>query len=286
MKTKTVSKILEGKFNKFVKSIEDENVRNLVDANSLITGGAIASLLLNEEVNDFDVYFTNKETTEAVASYFVSKFNTTDVGKVTPAQVDISETDRIKIRIESRGVAGTQEQDAGEELPKHQKTGIKSEKTGDFTPIFVTSNAITLSDDIQLIFRFYGNPTEIHEYYDFVHCTNYWSSQDKELHLNAQALTSLLTKELTYIGSKYPICSILRLRKFINRGFTINAGQILKICLGISELNLLDVKVLADQLVGVDYFYFSQVIAAIEDKQENGAIDKTYLFQVINDIFE
>lgn len=43
----------------------------------MITGGAIVSLLQKEHPKDYDVYFTNKETTKVVAEYYVRKFKET-----------------------------------------------------------------------------------------------------------------------------------------------------------------------------------------------------------------
>ena len=97
-----------------------------------------------------------------------------------------------------------------------------------FTPIFLSSNAITLSDRIQIVIRFYGDPEEIHKNFDFVHCTNYWLSWNNSLETSDKALESLLAKELYYMGSKYPICSVIRTRKFLRKGWHINAGQYLK----------------------------------------------------------
>ena len=62
------------------------------------------------------------------------------------------------------------------------------------------------------------------------------------------------------MGSKYPLCSIIRTRKFIQRGYTINAGQYLKMAMQLNELDLKDVSVLQDQLIGVDSAYFDMVI--------------------------
>src|SRR3546814_10628009 len=76
--------------------------------------------------------------------------------------------------------------------------------------------------------RFYGEADAIHENDDVVHCTNDWTSKDANLTLRQPALESLLCKELRYVGSKYPVCSVIRPRKFIRRGWVINAGQILK----------------------------------------------------------
>ena len=100
-----------------------------------------------------------------------------------------------------------------------------------FRPVYISANAITLSDQFQLIIRFYGDAEEIHSNYDFAHCTCWWRSKDGHLELPSEALECLLTNELRYKGSKYPLASIIRTRKFINRGFTINAGQYLKMCM-------------------------------------------------------
>ena len=68
-KAKTISKILTGKFLSWTKSIDDEAVKKLVEQNTIITGGSIVSMLLGEQVNDFDCYFRTTETALAVADY-------------------------------------------------------------------------------------------------------------------------------------------------------------------------------------------------------------------------
>src|SRR3546814_6021471 len=73
MKAKTIKAILAKKFNSFASSIEDEVVRKLVEKNTIITGGCIASMLLGEKINDFDLYFTDHATTKAVAEYYVKR---------------------------------------------------------------------------------------------------------------------------------------------------------------------------------------------------------------------
>jgi hypothetical protein len=153
-----------------------------------------------------------------------------------------------------------------------------------YRPVFMSRNAITLSQGVQIVLRFFGKPDEIHENYDFVHCTNYWTSWDGILELKPDALECLLTKELRYVGSKYPICSIVRLRKFIKRGFTINAGNILKICMQVSDLDLTNVEVLEEQLTGVDVAYFHEVIQKLKEKDKE-QVDATYLMEIIDRMF-
>ena len=271
MKSKTIKKYLSENFNNFVDSITDEKVRELVRKNSIITGGSIVSLLLNEKVNDYDIYFTDKETTKRVANYYVKLFIATNPEyKSTDLYVkEDEETGRISVFCKSSGVA----------------IGVNE---GKYVPACLTTNAITLTNDIQLVLRFYGEPEEIHKNYDFIHATNYWTSKDNKLVLNPKALECILTKELLYNGSKYPLCSIIRTKKFIRRGWTINAGQYLKMALQLNELDLLDPVVLEEQLTGVDSAFFTMFIRWFRNNKQD--LSRTeivpYLTTVIDRIFD
>ena len=157
-----------------------------------------------------------------------------------------------------------------------------------YRPVFLTSNAITLSDKVQIVIRFQGDAEKIHENYDFVHCTNYYLPGSQELNLNRAAMESLITKELIYQGSKYPVCSIIRTRKFLRKGWTINAGQYLKMCFQVSQLDLTDIKVLEDQLTGVDAAYFQEVIKYCKERMEkddNFKVTVPYLVSIVDKIF-
>ena len=274
MKSKTIKKYLSENFNNFVDSITDEAVRNLVRKNSIITGGSIVSLLLNEKVNDYDIYFTNKETTKKVAEYFVKQFNNINNYNSDDIQVkEDEETGRISIFCRSIGIA------IGNNISKDAT---------EYIPVFLSTNAITLTNDIQLVLRFYGEPEEIHKNYDFIHATNYWTSKDNKLVLNTKALECILTKELLYTGSKYPLCSIIRTKKFIRRGWTINAGQYVKMALQLNELDLTDPAVLEEQLTGVDSAYITLFLRWFKGNKQN-IPEKDYvpyLTTVIDRIFD
>lgn len=316
MNARIIKSILKRKHNNFVASIKDEKVRKLVDKNSIITGGSIVSLLTKEKVNDFDYYFRDFETVKAISNYYVNEFNRLhedDSNGKTETPFVIIKDDRVKIRINSEGVTGENTDESqyqyfenypieqGEEYIKESLsdiiedldsldgTKLEDDKKEEYRPVFLTDNAITLSNKVQIIIRFYGDPEEIHSNYDFIHCTNYWTSWDNKLVLQPAALESIITKQLFYSGSKYPICSFIRCRKFIKKGWHINAGQMLKICLQISELDLSNIEVLEDQLTGVDTAYFLQLIDFLRKKQskdENFHIDMPYVISIIDRIFE
>src|SRR5690625_1154191 len=285
MKAKTIKRILNKKHREFVNSIEDDEVKKLVDKNSIITGGAIVSMLLNEPVNDFDYYFTDKETTEKVANYFVEQFEKENNSMNISVN---SEDDRVKIIVASTGVAGEPESHEYEDdLPEEENDTEDEQK--EHTPVFLSTNAVSLKGKIQLVIRFYGEPDEIHDNYDFIHATSYWRSENNHLSLPREALEASLTKELRYAGSKYPLASIFRTKKFIERGWTVNAGQYLKMALQLNEMDLHDPDVLEEQLTGVDFAYFQMIIRDIKEKQEkdkNFKVDNNYLMEVINRIFD
>lgn len=299
MKSKTIKLILRNKLKNFVTSIDDRVVRDLVKRDAIITGGAIVSMLMKENVNDFDIYFRTKETTKAVAEYYIKKAaGVTHLGK-NDYQVHEDEHGRIQITIgdknkpifdESVNANGGEQQLTDEEaLELGDSIAAKTledeaDEKEKYKVLYISRNAITLSTKVQLIIRFYGEPDEIHKNYDYVHCTSYWTSWDNELILRKEALESILSKELRYVGSLYPICSIVRLRKFLAKGWTINAGQIMKMCWQISKLNLSDIKVLEDQMIGVDSAFFLGLIQRLQHKDPI-KVDESYLMTLIDKIF-
>lgn len=294
MNSKNIAKSLNAKLNDWCKNIEDEEIKKIIKDNAIVTGGALVSLLNGEKPNDYDIYFKTKESVEKVARYYADIWNNTHTDK---AIVEIQDNDgKIQCFIRSLG-AVMEESENGiddnsepfdidqviEETEEEQKE-IKPK----YRPRYFSTNAISLSDGIQIVIRFYGNIDEIHTNYDFIHCTCSYDYKQNEVNLPAKALEAIINKELIYCGSKYPLCSIIRTRKFLKRGYTINAGQYLKMALQLNELDLHDLNVFKDQLTGVDSAYFEQVITHLSQKKEEDKdfqIDNAYLFEIINRIF-
>lgn len=313
MKAKTIKQILRRKVDQWLETIEDSAVKQLAAENTIVTGGCLASMLLGEEVNDFDIYFRNHETTLKVAQYYVSRFSPEN-RKGIDFDIFVKDSEeRVKVVIKSAGIAseeGTEKpyeyfetQGAGEaagyvgeimqdpgdiqdRFEETEKLALETEDDGKpkYRPVFMSTNAITLSHKIQIILRFFGEPDEIHKNYDFVHCTNYWQSWDNHLELRKEALEALLARELRYVGSKYPICSLIRMRKFIRRNWKINAGQVLKMCWQASELDLSKIDVLEDQLTGVDVAYFMELVSKLKEKDPD-KVNSAYLVEVLDRMF-
>jgi hypothetical protein len=334
MKQKTINAVICKKFDEWLESIDDESIKSILKEHTIITGGSIASMILNEKVNDYDVYLDDHDALIKVAEYYVKKFQESHTNR--PVLKVLHEgnvlTDDEYFRYNSVKNAVERGEDNKEyskenvsflshfgdivkriaedstrvmlyvsnihlaaenpidETSEDQTTAIHeqaddAEHNKDkprFRPVFFSSNAITLSDRIQLVVRFYGSAEEIHKNFDFLHATNYWTSKDRKVVMNLDAFQAVHNKELIYVGSRYPLCSLFRMRKFISRGFTINAGEILKIAMNVNEFDLTNISVLRDQLVGVDSSYFARLIDALGKKQD---ISRAYITEIINRMY-
>ncbi len=74
MKGKTINAIITKKVNQWIESIDDAYLQQVLRKNVVVTGGCIASMLLGEDVNDFDIYLRNHGAARKVADYYVKKF--------------------------------------------------------------------------------------------------------------------------------------------------------------------------------------------------------------------
>lgn len=320
MKASTVKLVLKKKMENWFESISDQALVKLLKRDTIVSGGAIASMLAGEKVNDYDIYFRTKETALACAKYYVDIFNATNGQLSTTAmrscnpQVKLDTRENIKgeneerviIYMKSSGVASedqgeyryfegeaevsadafmdslnTSPADTVEEL-----VTIVKDKKNPYRPVFFSENAITLSDKVQVVVRFFGSPDEIHENYDYAHAMCHYDYNSNSLTLHPEALEAILSRTLIYKGSLYPIASIFRVRKFIQRGWRITAGQLLKIIWQINEIDLKNSVVLREQLLGVDQAYMHQLLRALETKDASVRIDATYLAKLVDEIFE
>ncbi|MFW6219594.1 MAG: hypothetical protein ACOC33_01995 [bacterium] len=326
MLEKNMKESIKRKVSDWLETITDKKVVSAIKKDLIITGGCFTSMILNEKVNDYDCYFKTKDTVLKVANYYAKIWNDThttlrnrvyvldgenpskellDYYGVNTVEefrnhssgiIRKTSLNRVKMVIPSAGVVGEEENDdlnfnnivSG--LDEISSSKIEKEITDNgekkYIPIFISSNAITLSDDIQIVIRFYGNPSEIHDTYDFVHTKAYYDYGKNLLEIPRDVYECVVNKTLIYTGSKYPVCSLFRLRKFLSKGWKVNAGQILKISLQVSELDLTNIDVLEDQLIGVDTAYFLQLVNDIKVLDpETKSIDSTYIISVIDKIF-
>ena len=297
MQIKTIKKVITSKLENWLLSIEDVQLRNDVRNNLLLSGGSITSLLQSNPVNDYDIYIQDMDVLIRLAKYYCpgivldgrlkdeyikNRFPNYDENDAYWLDTDEKyapellvrlltlKPEQVKLDIVSRGVKKSLLCEEGKEPVKYQVA-------------FLSQNAISLTDDIQIVLRFSGSVEQIHKTFDFIHATNYFTFKDG-LVTNIPALESIITKTLKYQGSLYPLTSIIRMKKFINRGWTINAGEMLKMIFQVSELDLKDLVILEEQLIGVDVAYFSDLIEILRGTSPE-SLTPHYLSTIIDKVF-
>ena len=288
MNTRSIAFHIEKKIDHWIESLGPGLDKKEIKDNVIVSGGCIVSMLLDEDIHDYDIYFRTHKAAKAIAEYYVAEFtaNPPEGFKdtlVKNMEIKVQTEPRIKIDVkmkESKVQMFSQEFNDWLERVLFDRT--KAEDKDPYRPLYLSSNAISLSDQVQLIIRFQGKPDKIHENYDFTHCKNYWTAETG-LVLNHKALESIITKDLHYEGSLYPVCSVFRVRKFLNRGWKITAGQLLKAVLEINKLDLDNFDVLEDQLIGVDSAEFGELIEKMKQKGEK--LTKESIYQLIDEVF-
>jgi len=285
MQTKTIKKVISNKLNEWLETITDEKLRSEVKQNILVSGGSITSLFLNQPVNDYDVYIQDMDVLVRLAEYYCGGDVLDGRKKDEYIQKDVDDLGN-EFNENSQNAVRLRTLKSNQVKLNIPSDGIKmvlGESEEKYRVAFLSQNAISLTDDLQIVLRFNGNSEQIHKTFDFIHATNYFTFKDG-LVTNIDALESILTKTLKYQGSFYPVTSIVRMKKFLLRGWNIGAGEMLKVMFQISELDLTDIEVLEEQLIGVDVAYFSLLIDALKGVPKE-KMTSAYINEMIDRIF-
>lgn len=149
-------------------------------------------------------------------------------------------------------------------------------KNKDYDLIAKTNNAITFKQkkDIlvdyisnttyQLIIGdelFYNNPKDLIDNFDFTINMAVFDLQSGELIIGKDFEEHNLKRQLVYNhNTKYPIISLQRAIKYINRGYNLSGIEQIKIALHINSLLIKDSSNLKTHLQGIDTSFFQPII--------------------------
>ena len=85
------------------------------------------------------------------------------------------------------------------------------------------------------------------------------------------------------MGSRYPLCSLIRKRKFVVRGWKAPASVFIKPMIQCTRLDWNKIETWRDQLTGVDTAYFQEIINILQrDQAEGKQIDAAYVIALID----
>lgn len=283
-KTKMIVSKIESKMNSWISTLPLP-LQLKVSNSYIVTGGAIASMLLDEEPKDYDVYFSDVQVCKELANHYVKQFQN-KTSKQTSVNI-IGNSNSVKIEMMTGMEPGIRTpismQPKFENFIGDPSDLKKNHPQNSYIPLLITANAITLSDDLQIITRFVGNAEFIHSNFDFLHAMNYFS-QEAKLQLTNISLECIREKQLKYCNSQFPIAAIIRLKKFIKRGWNINAGEIFKICWDIAHLNLDDPETLKNQITG---FYGREFISLLNEMDQlNYEMTREKLANIVSRLFD
>lgn len=215
------------------KFTDQELYQKLKHLDGVIAGGAITSIVSGRKINDFDIYFKNKEQCEKAIDYLINHkdWNT------------VSNTDNA----------------------------VTFKRTG-----LVTSMIVQFIKSDKLLFE---DPKDLINSFDFTINMAAFEIKSGKLYMHENFKEHIMQRKLIFNENTiYPIISMHRAIKYIQRGYKLSGYEQVKIALAINNLkmeNYMDLKI---QLQGIDTLEF----APLTDKLMKNP-DKKYDYKTIKE---
>jgi hypothetical protein len=252
-----------------------------------IAGGCIPNRLKNKKINDFDIFIKTDEIKQFIISYVLSI--------IQSYAIDTSELfwsnkfGCFYTKKDKQYYDDVKDFDCYDSLAKaNKKYEIvffkEYEVLDEFDfimdnpprKIIISKNAITIvlnSNTFQFIICDIFDENTIVNNFDFIHTTNYFDPATQKIHLNNDAMLSIATNELKYVGSNHPISSLIRLRKFEKDGWNINKFDILRICNDISKISLTDKESYLREITGISGINYKEIFEVLNEYKFSEVID-------------
>jgi len=144
-----------------------------------VSGGCFASYLQDETPKDIDIYFIDEQLANRVVELYTK---------------DSSYTNEVEVISE-------------------KYRDVKGHPQG----LCITENAVTLKNGLQLITKHYGDPRDVRDTFDFVHCMPYYDSRDSLLYISREQYNCCVNKCLIINNSSN--FTAWREQKFLTRGY-------------------------------------------------------------------
>jgi hypothetical protein len=117
-----------------------------------------------------------------------------------------------------------------------------------------------------------GDPSSVIGSFDFTICQAAFNGSD--FLFSPDFFQHLAQRRLVYnINAEYPLCSLFRTRKFIQRGYRFSGIEAIKLGLCLNNLKIRTYADLRKQLLGIDTLLLADLTASLKGEEE-----KTYEF--------
>lgn len=144
-----------------------------------VSGGCIASLIQGEQPKDYDIYFFSEDIAAPIINLYKN---------------DPSYQNEVAVYDEK------------------YRDVITADKR------LITENAITLKNGLQLITKHYGEPDDVRNTFDFIHCKPYYDSRNNQLYISPDQFycckNKILKTTKDYVDPN-------RMNKFQKRGYLV-----------------------------------------------------------------
>lgn len=126
-----------------------------------------------------------------------------------------------------------------------------------------------------IIYRFFETVEEIFNDFDFTCCMGALDTSTEEIVLHPDFLKHNAQRYISFnSGTAYPIVSLMRVQKYVEKGYTISRPQMLRIIMRCMELDITSWEQLEDHLGGMYGLQFDEVFDKSQSFSLSTAIDK------------
>lgn len=164
------------------------------------------------------------------------------------------------------------------------------------TEVFITENAVTFRCNkkmYQVIYTHLRNKelslhltaADIIKEFDFTVCMGAYDFMEGCFSFHYQFLEHIARRILMFNPeSKYPICALGRVKKYVKKGYHISGAEIVKMSLCVANLEMNNYTDLKEQLLGIDTFLFKDLTDDLIEKHGKDAkIDYGMVMEMIEE---
>lgn len=158
--------------------------------------------------------------------------------------------------------------------------------------VITTANALTyrFSNVVIQLIRFSDAFKEdinsIFDLFDYTVCMGAYDLDSKEFKLHDSFLQHIAQKRLVFNpNTKFPISSLIRSKKYMNRGYSLSSLDSIKLGLAINNLKIETYRDLKDQLEGIDTLILKELTDKLMDNPET-TYDLTESLELLEKEFE
>jgi hypothetical protein len=237
--------------------------------NLYLAGGAITSTIANEEPSDFDVFFSTELALQQVLTTLHNNTKVLD-------KLKFSFKDDLTVPgLVLGGLSSADEAMSDDEAITWANNHIKANPTKVAGIVYISSNAITFKNGLQLTFRFLGRPEAVFNTFDYEHCKVYFRLsplREQEPVFCGDSLRAIATRELLYTGnSRFVLSALARMTKFSNRGWRTHSSLLFKLMQNAMTIDWTSLAVVEQELngfYGITPAQVAEILSQLKKKEK------------------